>query len=386
MKKICVVTGSRAEYGLLRWVIKDIKASKFLKLQLMVTGSHLNNMHGNTIKEIKIDGFKINSKIKILSKNDSEIGIANSIGLGIRQFTEKLTKLKPTYVLILGDRYEIFSVAIACTILRIPIIHLHGGEKTEGAIDEALRHSITKMSQLHFVASNEYRNRVIQLGEKPKNVFNVGGFGVDSLFRTKLLSKKKLEKELNFKFLKKNLLVTFHPETLESKKTNIKNFSNLLISISNLQNTKLIFTLPNADTDNNIIKKKIIQFCKKYKNAIYFKSLGNQKYLSCLRYVDAIVGNSSSGLAEVPSFKKATINIGDRQKGRLKAKSVIDCKPNIKSLRLALGRIYSSTFQNNLKNVINPHGKEGASKKLVKILEKKNSIDLVKKSFYDLKF
>ena len=266
---------------------------------------------------------------------------------------------------------------------RIPIAHLHGGELTEGSFDDSIRHSITKMSHLHFVASEEYKNRVIQLGEQPSKIFNVGGLGIDNVFKLKLLSKEKLESNIGFKFLKKNLLITFHPVSLEPNVASVQ-IDELLKALSKLRETGLIFTMPNADIDYKIISKKIIDFCKKNLNAKYYISLGQLSYLSCIKYIDGVVGNSSSGLLEVPSFKKGTINIGDRQRGRLKAKSVIDCEPEANSITNALENLFSKEFKVLLEKVVNPYGKGGASKKIVDILEKQLFNIYFKKKFYDI--
>lgn len=384
MKKVCVVTGSRAEYGLLRWTMQEINSSSRLKLQLIVTGMHLASKYGKTIKEISLDGFKVDQKVKMSLNSDSTIGVAKSIESSISGFVKAYKKLKPDLILLLGDRFDIFTAAVASLISRIPIAHLHGGELTEGAYDDAMRHSITKMSHFHFVATKDYRKRVIQLGENPNTVFNVGGFGIENINKLKLIKKKILEKDLGFTFCKKNLIITFHPVTLEKHETS-KQIDELLKALLSLKNTGLIFTMPNADTDNSIIFKKIKFFCKKVKNAKYFKSLGQIRYLSCIQYADGVVGNSSSGLLEVPSFKKGTINIGDRQRGRLQASSVINCKPKYILIKRALKYLFSKTFQNKLKKVKNPYGNGNSSKTVVGILEKQNLSNLLKKNFYNLK-
>lgn len=383
MKKICVITGSRAEYGLLKNLIKDIKNSPRLKIQLIVTGMHLSSIFGNTRKVIESDGLKIDYKINLSLNSDTSNGLLNSMGIGMKGFAKALSKLKPDAIMILGDRYEIFIAAVAATISRIPIIHLHGGEVTEGAFDESIRHCISKMSHLHFVAAEEYRKRVIQLGEQPSTVFNVGGLGVDSISKIKLLSKKELQNKIKFNFLQKNLLITYHPTTLEPKSSK-KNINEILTALSKLKNTGLIFTMPNADLENKIIIKKITQFCQKNPNANYYKSLGQKIYFSCIKHADGVLGNSSSGLLEVPTFKKGSINIGNRQKGRLKAESVIDCEANSKSILQAIKYLFSKRFIQNLSNVKNPYGKSGASKKIIKKIEKYNFNHLLKKKFYDI--
>ncbi|WP_066345758.1 UDP-N-acetylglucosamine 2-epimerase [Aliarcobacter cryaerophilus] len=384
MKKICVVTGTRAEYGLLYWLLKEIESDKELKLQVIVTGMHLSPEFGLTYKEIEKE-FSVNKKIEMLLSSDTSIGISKSMGLAQISFSEAYEELKPDIVVVLGDRYEIFSATSAAMIARIPISHLHGGETTEGAFDESIRHSITKMSHLHFTATNEYENRVIQLGEHPNRVFNVGGMGIENIKRLKLLSKDEFEKSIDFKLNIKNILVTFHPVTLENS-TAKEQFQQLLDAIDELEDTNIIFTKANSDTDGRVINQMIDEYVTKNSHkSIVFTSLGQLRYLSALQYVDAVVGNSSSGLAEAPSFKIGTINIGDRQKGRIKASSVIDCEPNKDSILKSFEKLYSKEFQETLKTTINPYGDGCASKKIVEILKSVDLKNILKKSFYDLR-
>ena len=384
MKKICVVTGTRAEYGLLYWLLKEIEADKELELQLIVTGMHLSPEFGLTYKEIEKE-FKINKKIEMLLSSDTSVGISKSMGLAQISFAESYDELKPDIVIVLGDRYEIFSATSAAMIARIPIAHIHGGEKTEGAFDESIRHCITKMSHLHFTATEEYKNRVIQLGENPSRVFNVGGMGIENIKRLKLLSKDEFEKSIEFKLNIKNILVTFHPVTLENS-TAKEQFQQLLDAIDELEDTNIIFTKANSDTDGRVINQMIDEYVTKNSHkSIVFTSLGQLRYLSALQYVDAVVGNSSSGLAEAPSFKIGTINIGDRQKGRIKASSVIDCEPNKDSILKSFEKLYSKEFQETLKTTINPYGNGCASKKIVEILKNVDLENILKKSFYDLR-
>lgn len=382
-RKICVITGSRAEYGLLRWLLQGIEEEPTLELQLIVTGSHLSPEFGLTYKEIEKD-FDICLSLEILTSSDTSVGIATSMGLGLIRFADAFKQIKPDLVLVLGDRYEIFSATAASLVARIPVAHLHGGETTEGAFDEALRHSITKMSHLHFVAAEEYKNRVIQLGEQPENVFQVGGLGVDSSKRLKLLSKEELEASLGIKLLDKNLLITFHPVTLETE-TATQQMNELLGALSELHNTNLIFTMPNADPDGRVLIQLIQEFCSTTINAHFFTSLGQMRYFSAINLFDGVIGNSSSGLMEVPSFKKATINIGDRQKGRLRAGSVIDCEPTKMSIKNAISELYSEKFQKQLSSTNNPYGDGGSVEKIIEVLKTVSLENLIKKAYFDIK-
>jgi GDP/UDP-N,N'-diacetylbacillosamine 2-epimerase (hydrolysing) len=382
-RKICVVTGSRADYGLLRLVMRGIKNDPQLTLQVIATGMHLSPTFGLTYREIESDGFFIDVKVEILSKIDSPAGIAQSMATGLVDCSIAFRELKPDVVVVLGDRFEIFAATTAAHLAKIPVAHIHGGETTVGALDEAFRHSITKMSHLHFVAAEEYRKRVIQLGENPKYVFLVGGLGVDSIKETPLLSKEELESSLGFKFNSRSLLITFHPVTLEDD-TSEAQMDELFSALSDLSDTSLIFTMPNADTGGLVLIKMIEQFVESHHNAHSFISLGQQHYLSCIAQVDGVVGNSSSGLAEVPTFKKGTINIGARQLGRLQASSVINCLPEREQIRAAIKTLYSQNFSSSLAEASNPNGEGGASLKVVDILRDLPLLDIIQKSFYDL--
>ncbi len=384
-RKICVVTGTRAEYGLLRWVMEGIRQTPGLELQVIATGMHLSPEFGLTYREIEKDGFRIDRKLEMLLSSDTPAGLAKSMGLGLIGFGEALQQLQPDLMLVLGDRFEIFSAVAAAMVARIPVAHLHGGEATEGAFDESIRHSITKMSHLHFVAADEYRKRVIQLGEQPDRVFVVGGLGIDNIKKLTLLDRPSLEASLGFDLGRRNLLVTFHPVTLE-KATSTQQMAELLAALETLEDTHLIFTMPNADTDGRVLFDMVEQFVSAHPNARAYTSLGQLRYLSCIRHVDGVVGNSSSGLAEAPSFAKGTINIGDRQRGRLKAESVIDCNPDRQSITAALQRLYSPAFQATLKTVRNPYGEGGASEKIVQVLQDYPLESILKKSFYDLAY
>ncbi len=386
MKKICIITGTRAEYGLLSPLIKKIDEDKELKLQLVVTGMHLSPEFGLTYKQIEEDGYKIDEKVEMLLSSDTSVGISKSMGLAMISFSEVIERLKPDMVVVLGDRYEIFAICSVCSIFKVPIAHLYGGETTEGAFDECFRHSITKMSYLHFTSTNEYRNRVIQLGEQPNRVFNVGAIGIENIKNMKLLSKEELEESINFKLDSRYVLVTFHPVTLENN-TSEKQFKNLLDALDSMKNLNVIFTKSNSDTDGRIINKMIDEFVSKdTKKYVAFTSMGSLRYLSAMKYCDVIIGNSSSGIVEAPSFKIPTINIGDRQKGRIQAKSVINCEPNKKDIKEALNKSLSKEFIEYIKDTINPYEQDNVSLKIIEEIKYflyNNKIDL-KKKFYDL--
>ena len=382
-RKICVITGTRAEYGLLRLVMQGIKDDPALTLQVIATGMHLSPEFGLTYQDIEYDGFVIDRKVEMLTSSDTPVGIAKSMGLGMIGFADALHELNPDLIVVLGDRFEIFCAVSAAVVARIPVAHLHGGELTEGAFDDALRHSITKMSHLHFVAAEEYLHRVIQMGEQPDRVFLVGGLGIDNIKSLKLLDRAALEASLDIKLGTKNILITFHPVTLETA-TASEQMAELLSALDQLQDTKLIFTMPNADTDGRVLIKMVEQFVAKHSNASAYTSLGQLRYLSSIAHADGVVGNSSSGLAEVPSFKKGTINIGDRQRGRLQAASVINCDPTRKNILAALDKLYSPDFQKCLSNVTNPYGEGGASDKVVETIKNYNVDGIIKKSFYNL--
>jgi GDP/UDP-N,N'-diacetylbacillosamine 2-epimerase (hydrolysing) len=385
-KKICVVTGTRAEFGILSRLISKINSDKSLDLQLIATGMHLSTEFGLTYKEIESHGLRIDKKIEILLSSDTTVGISKSMGLAQISFSEAFEELKPDIIILLGDRFEIFSAASAAMILRIPIIHLHGGEVTEGVMDEPIRHSITKMSHYHFTSTENYKKRVVQLGENPQHVFNVGSLGVDNIKHLSLLSKKQIEKELGFSFKKNNILVTFHPVTLENN-TAKDQFENLLKSLSKLKSTQLIFTKCNSDTNGRVINKMIDSFTNNNKDSYATFSLGQVNYFSCLQFVDGVIGNSSSGIIEVPSFKIGTINIGDRQKGRIQAKSVIQCLPTEKDIDAAIQKLYSKEFQINLQHLTNPYEKPNTCDEIISFISKINLNSItIAKQFFDLKY
>lgn len=382
-RKICVVTGTRAEYGLLRWIMQGIKDDPDLSLQLIATGMHLSPEFGLTYREIENDGLHIDRKVEMLLSSDTPSGIAKSMGLGMIGFADAFAALQPDLIVVLGDRFEIFAAVSAALVACIPVAHLHGGETTEGAFDEALRHSITKMSQLHFVATEEYRRRVIQLGEAPERVFSVGGLGLDSIRRLPLLTRAQLEASLGVALGAKSLLVTFHPATLDASSAEGQ-MAELLAALAECEDTRLIFTLPNADTNGRALIKMVNDFVAAHPNACAFASLGQLRYLSCIAQVDGVVGNSSSGLIEVPSFGKGTIDIGDRQQGRLRAESVIHCEPRRDAIGAALATLYSEAFAARVKDVRNPYGDGGASERVLEILKNHDLSGIVRKKFHDL--
>jgi len=383
MRKICIITGTRAEYGLLRWVMQGIKDGPDLELQIIATGMHLSPEFGLTYQSIEDDGFQIDRKVEMLTSSDTAVGMAKSMGLGLISFADALNELQPDLIAVLGDRFEILAAVTAALFARIPVMHLHGGEVTEGALDEAMRHAITKMSHVHCVATEEYRKRVIQLGEQPDRVHCVGGLGVDAIKNTALMGRPELEAALNFKLRDRNLLVTFHPETLFSGSSGSQ-MAELLAALDDLDDTGLIFTLPNADAGGRELIAMLYSFVAEHPNACAYASLGQLRYLSCMALCDGVVGNSSSGLLEAPTFKKGTINIGERQRGRLQATSVINCAAERKQIAAALQQLYSPAFQARLAKVDNPYGDGGASARTVDILKRLKFNELLQKPFYDL--
>ena len=385
MKKACVVTGTRAEYGLLKPVIEKIYKSDGLELQLVVTGMHLSPEFGMTYREIEQDSYPIIAKIEMLMSSDTAVGITKSMGVALLGFSEYFETYKPDIVVILGDRYEMLAAASAAMIARIPIAHIGGGELTEGAVDEAIRHSITKMSYLHFPSTDEYRNRIIQLGEQPERVYNVGALGVENIKSVKLLSKKELKESLDFKSIDNTIMITYHPVTLETL-TAQKQFRNILDVIDNHQELSVIFTKANSDTDGRIINQMIDEFAVQNSDRCkVFTSLGQVRYLSALQFCAAVVGNSSSGIIEVPSFGIPTVNVGDRQRGRVRAESVIDCGNSVQDIEDALRIALSREFKDKLANINNPYEKAGTSDVIVQTIsdELEKGID-IKKKFYDL--
>jgi GDP/UDP-N,N'-diacetylbacillosamine 2-epimerase (hydrolysing) len=383
MKKVCIITGTRAEYGLLYSLMQGIRNDFELKLQVIATGMHLSPEFGMTYQTIEQDGFQIDRKVEMLTSSDTAVGVAKSMGLGLIGFADALYELKPDLIVVLGDRFEILAAVTAALCARIPVLHLHGGELTEGALDESMRHAITKMSHVHCVATEEYRQRVIQLGEQPDRVYCVGGLGVDAIKQTKLLGRTELEAALDFKLKEKNLLITFHPAILEDASAGSQ-LDELLAALEELDDTGLIFTLPNADAGGRELIAILQAFVAKNPNARSYFSLGLVRYLSCMNLCDGVVGNSSSGLLEAPTLKKGAVNIGNRQRGRLQAANVINCAAERKKIAAALQQLYSPTFQSSLAKVINPYGDGGASSLVVEIIKHLNTDELLQKPFYDI--
>lgn len=387
-QKICVFTGTRAEYGILKPFISLIDKDRSLILQLLVSGTHLSRQFGHTCREIENDGFIICKRVDISLNSDTPLAVSRSMGLGIMRFSEAYNELRPDIIVILGDRFEALAAAVSAMILRIPISHLHGGEATFGLIDEAVRHSITKMSHLHFTSTEEYRKRVIQLGENPNRVYNVGALSLDNIENSKLLSRGELEKRLGIVFGKINFLTTFHPVTLK-KDYGIKEFKNLLAVLDHMKDAKCIFTRSNADSGGRAINNMINRYVRKNKRrAVVFASMGKLNYLSAMRYVDAILGNSSSGIIEAPFFNLPVLNIGDRQAGRVRAGNVIDCGPTYNDIGSGLSKLLSPSFRTRLKTLKNPYKKRNGADKVRRVIKKflaHNRAPDLKKVFFDIK-
>jgi UDP-N-acetylglucosamine 2-epimerase (non-hydrolysing) len=387
MRKICVVTATRAEYGLLKCLLEDIQSDSALELQVISTGSHLSPEFGLTNQQILDDGFVVNKTVEILLSSDTPVGVSKSMGLAQISFSEVFDELKPDIVVVLGDRYELIPIVSAANIARIPVAHLSGGELTEGAIDELIRHAITKLSQLHFTAMDEYSTRVIQMGEQPERVFTVGEVGLDNLLRMQLMSKDEFENSISCKLKERNLLFTYHPETTQDIAEVERDFREILSALDTLEHTLVIFTKANADVGGRLINKMIDKYvAENTEKAIAFTSLGQLRYLSALQYMDAVVGNSSSGIVEAPSFKLATINIGNRQKGRVRANSTIDVSVNKADLTSALAEVYTPEFMASLKHIVNPYGRGNSSEKVVQTLKTVELSSLKTKQFYDVKY
>jgi len=385
MRKICVITGTRAEFGLLRPLIELIANDKELQLQLIATGMHLSPEFGYTLNEITEAGFMVDKKVECLLSSDSSIGVSKTIALAISGFADALAELTPDLVVVLGDRTEILGAVIATAMANIPIAHLYGGETTEGAYDEAIRHSITKFSHLHFTSTEAYRKRVIQLGEHPDTVFNVGAIGLDAIKKLPLLDKASFEQAIGFKLKERNILITYHPVTLE-KEAPIETFENVLTALDELTDTTLIFTHANSDKNGRIINKMITEYVSSHKDkAVEFKSLGQLRYLSALQFVDFVIGNSSSGMTEVPAFYIPTINIGDRQKGRINCESVINSNNSLEDIKKSITFALDKTFREKIQQQELLYGNGTAAEKILQIIKEHNHIS-IKKSFYNIDF
>jgi GDP/UDP-N,N'-diacetylbacillosamine 2-epimerase (hydrolysing) len=365
-------------------VAKQIRQSECLQLQLLVSGSHLSEKLGMTVCEIEADGFAADEKVDILKYDDTPSGICKTMGLAMGGYGEALDYLKPDVLVLLGDRYETFCAAAAAQIQRIPVAHIHGGETTEGAVDEAFRHSITKMAHLHLASCEEYRNRIIQLGENPSRVFNVGALGIENIREIDLMSRNGLESSIDFRLDKPFFLVTFHPVTLEKATAGVQ-FDELLAALENFPKHKIIFTKTNADTDGQVINEMINDYAAAHpERCLAVASLGLRRYLSAIKLCDAVVGNSSSGILEAPVFEVPTVNIGDRQKGRIRTKSIIDCEPMQESIVAALSQALSDVFRYELKGWEHPCEKKGTAHSIVQILETIPLKNILRKPFFDL--
>lgn len=387
MKRIGIMTGTRAEYGLLKPLMQEINKDNDLELYLIVSGMHLSPEFGMTYQEIEEDGFEINAKVEMLLSSDSPAGISKSIGLGVIGFADEFQRADLDMLILLGDRYEALSAAISAMVMRIPIAHLHGGELTEGAIDEGIRHSITKMSYLHFTSTEQYRNRVIQLGENPERVFYVGALGVENIKKINLMTKEELERSIHFEIDENTVVVTYHPVTLENN-TVEEQFLNLLKVLDRNPKIRMIFTKANADTNGRIVNELIDKYAaQNSERACAFMSLGQKRYLSALKYCRIVIGNSSSGIIEAPSFGKPIINIGDRQKGRICADSVINCGYTQQEIRQAMETALTEEFENKARNCRNPYEKENTAANIISVIKDYLLNDKIKlkKGFYDIK-
>lgn len=385
MKEIAVITATRAEYGLLKPVILALQASPAFRVSVLVTGTHLSETFGYTVREIEQDQIPIAARIPILSASDSPRGVSQTMSNALLGFSAYFEAHRPDAVMVLGDRYEILAVCCAAMNARIPILHLHGGETTQGAIDEAIRHSITKMSFLHFTSNAQHRKRVIQLGEQPDRVFDVGAPGVENALHLPLLTKEELAQSIGFPLKRSYAIVTFHPVTLENASPE-QQLSELFAAMDTFD-LDYIITKSNADAGGQAINRAIDTYAKMRSNVAAFDSLGLVRYLSAVKYSAAVIGNSSSGIIEAPSFGVPTVNIGDRQKGRMQAQSIIQCKPEKADICRAMTLALSKPFRETAAHVRNPYGDGNTSQKIVSILEREFSKEIdLKKTFYDIDF
>ena len=385
LRKICVVTGSRAEYGLLQWIMRHLHDNPTVQLQVIATGMHLSPEYGNTWQAIAADGFTIDRKVEILLSSDTSQAIAKSTGIGLMGIADALHELAPDLVLVLGDRFEILAAATAAALMRIPVAHIHGGEATEGAVDDSLRHAITTLSHLHFTSAEPYRQRVIQMGEQPDQVFCFGAPGIDSIISLELLSREQLEKSIEFTLGERFLLITFHPVTLGTAPSSGE-LAELLAALSELpEDIRFLITMPNADAGGRALSEQIREFTDCHADrAIAFTSLGQLRYLSAMKHCLAVVGNSSSGIIEAPSFGVGIVNIGNRQKGRVQADSVINCEPEQSQIVAALNRAFTQDYQKSATTAANPYGIAGASEKIAGVAATFPLANLSRKSFHDL--
>ena len=385
-KRICVVTGSRAEYGLLQPLMHLIREDPDLELQVIASAMHLSPEFGLTYRQIEEDGFVIDAKVEMLLSGDTPVSVAKSTGLGVIGFADAYQRLVPDLVVLLGDRFETMAAAQSAMLARIPIAHLHGGEVTEGAVDDSIRHAISKMAHLHFVATDEFRKRVIQLGEDPANVHVSGAPGIDVIRQTKLFDRNTLQRELDFELGALNFLVTYHPLTLANSRAS-NNMDNLFAAIDSFKEARVIFTFANADADGRQLIEQVKQYAAENPTRVLARhSLGQCLYLSCLQHVDAVIGNSSSGLLEAPSFGKPTVNIGDRQKGRPRAISVIDCDESADSIERAITSALSSDFIETASGAVNPYGDGHATLRILQAIKRVDLQSLSRKVFHDINF
>jgi len=379
-QKICIVTGSRADYGLLYWLMKDIQVSPLFELQLVVTGMHLSPEFGLTVKHIEANGFTIAARVECLLSSDTAIGVSKAVGLGVIGFADVYQRLRPDLVVVLGDRFEIFAAAQAALFARLPIAHIGGGDVTEGAFDEAMRHSISKMSHLHFVTNSDAASRLARLGEEPSRIFNAGSPGLDHLHRSHLPDREVLERELDFQFGEKNFLITFHPVTLDMMPSEHQ-LEMLLDALDESgSDIGLIFTLPNADTEGRALIQRVKKYVSCRSNARAYPSLGQKRYLGTMAIADVVIGNSSSGLYEAPSLRTPTVNIGRRQQGRLKAASVFDCPPE----KEAISKAIAQALIFGHKTVENPYQQGDCAEQIIKELCRIEDFSaLTMKHFFD---
>lgn len=384
-RKICVVTGTRAEYGLLYWLMKEIQVDDALELQIIATGAHLSPEFGLTYKTIEKDGFVIDEKVEMLLSSDTSVGVTKSMGMALLGFAEAFARLFPDIVVVLGDRYEMLAAAEATMVANFPIAHIHGGEITEGAIDDSIRHAITKMAHLHFVAAPEYRNRVIQMGENPAHVYEVGAVGIDNIVKTPLMSRHELEESIQFALGEKYFLVTYHPVTVSNAKHSYA-LQNLFDALDCFPEYRILFTKSNSDAGGREINRQIDAYADMRKDRVVCcTSLGQLRYLSAMKHAAAVVGNSSSGILEAPVLKASTVNIGDRQKGRLRFPSVIDCAEEKGAIVAAIQKALSEDFRQGLEDMIIPHSDGNIAVRIKNVLRDVPLERLFQKQFFDLK-